>query len=345
MLFHAGALMRLKELGLLARVDRISSVSGGSIIAGLLGLQWDKLKLDDSNPDDIKNHVVNPIRSLAGRTIDVSSIASGFAWFGNASDYVESAYRKYVYGDATLQDLPDHPRFVINATNVQSMALWRFSKPYMADYRVGLIKNPKTSIAKAVAASSAFPPVLSPTELDLNPNDFEPNSGLDLQREPFTSQAVLTDGGVYDNLGIETVWKRYQTVFVSDGGGKSPAESEPKRDWVRHSARILFVIDNQVRSMRLRQIIDAYKDKGDSHDGAYWGIRTPIAKYPVPVTLPCDPRRTEELALVPTRLRRLESVLQERLINWGYAACDASMRAFDSGLPVPKEFPYPNSGV
>ena len=35
--------------------------------------------------------------------------------------------------DATLQDLPDTPRFVINATNVQTGALFRFSKPYMAD--------------------------------------------------------------------------------------------------------------------------------------------------------------------------------------------------------------------
>ena len=31
---------------------------------------------------------------------------------------------------------------------------------------------------------------------------------------------MLSDGGVYDNLGLETVWKRYQTVLVSDGGGK-----------------------------------------------------------------------------------------------------------------------------
>ena len=34
------------------------------------------------------------------------------------------------------KDLPaDPPRFVINATNVQTGALWRFSPPYMADYR------------------------------------------------------------------------------------------------------------------------------------------------------------------------------------------------------------------
>src|ERR1051326_6771642 len=47
-----------------------------------------------------------------------------------------------------------------------------------------------------MAASSAFPPVLSPVELHLDPRSFTPDSGQDLQREPFTSNVVLTDGGL-----------------------------------------------------------------------------------------------------------------------------------------------------
>ncbi|MGR9556489.1 hypothetical protein ACU8MG_25455 (plasmid) [Rhizobium leguminosarum] len=42
MLFHAGALMRLNELGLLSKVKRISSVSGGSIAAGHLSAVWSR---------------------------------------------------------------------------------------------------------------------------------------------------------------------------------------------------------------------------------------------------------------------------------------------------------------
>ena len=49
---------------------------------------------------------------------------------------------------------------------------------------------------------------------------------------------MLTDGGVYDNLGLETAWKRSDTMLVSDGGGKMEAEEEPKRDWARHAMRI-----------------------------------------------------------------------------------------------------------
>ena len=159
-----------------------------------------------------------------------------------------AAYDEHLFDGATLQDLPDEPRFVINATNVQSGALWRFMKPYMRDYRVGEVEKPTVQLAQAVAASSAFPPVLSPFEMRLDPAAFTPEAGMDLQREPYTRKVMLTDGGVYDNLGLETAWKRYETILVSDGGGKMAPEEEPKSDWARHSYRVLNLIDNQVRA-------------------------------------------------------------------------------------------------
>jgi NTE family protein len=92
-------------------------------------------------------------------------------------------------------------------------------KPYMRDYRVGEVQKPRVKLAEAVAASAAFPPILSPVVLKLNPKDFTPNSGTDLQSDEFRKRVVLTDGGVYDNLGLETAWKRYKTILVSDAGG------------------------------------------------------------------------------------------------------------------------------
>src|SRR5207253_396963 len=139
--------------------------------------------------------------------------------------------------------------------NVQSGALWRFMKPYMRDYRVGEVRNPETPLAVAVAASSAFPPVLSPLRLRLKSSDFTPNSGLDLQRPPFTTNVRLTDGGVYDNLGLETAWKRCRTVLVSDAGAPFRADDRPASDWLRHARRVLTLVDNQVRSLRKRQLI------------------------------------------------------------------------------------------
>jgi NTE family protein len=346
MLFHAGTLWRLNELGLLPRLTRISSVSGGSITAGLLGLRWSQLAFAGNGvAGAFVSHVVEPLRKLAGRTIDAGSILGGLVNpFRSISDEIAAAYREWLFRDATLQDLPDSPRFVINATNVQSGALWRFSRPYMGDYRVGLTLKPAVSLATAVTASSAFPPFLSPVPLSTAGLVFRPDARADLQQPPFTTQVYLSDGGGYDNLGLEPVFKRYQTVLVSDAGAKIAAEGEPAGDWARHSYRMLQIIDNQVRSLRKRVLIDAYQAK--LRDGAYWGIRTDIQDYQLPTALnaECPHRRTLELAEVPTRLAELPEELQERLINWGYAVCDAAIRKHwpPSGgeTPAPK-FPYP----
>jgi NTE family protein len=345
MVFHLGALWRLYDAGLLGTMNRISSVSGGSITAALLGLKWPKLSFDASQlQSDFVPEVVRPIRALASETIDAEAIILGVLLPGRVSDRVTAAYEAHLFGSATLQDLPDTPRFVINATNVQSGVLWRFSKPFMRDYRVGEVKRPTVSLARAVAASSAFPPVLSPVEIRVDPSTFTPNSGTDLQRPPFTTKVVLSDGGVYDNLGLETVWKRYQTVLVSDGGGQMKAEGEPKSDWAQHAYRILGVIDNQVRALRKRQVIESFSTKARS--GTYWGIRTDIADYQLADALPCPFDRTTQLAELATRLKRIDDDVQERLINWGYAVCDAGLRRhYKPDLARPTGFPYPAVGV
>lgn len=131
--------------------------------------------------------VVEPIRAFAHHAVDVGSVLKGVFLPGSINDKVADAYREHLYGDATLQDLPDDPpRFVINATNVQTGSLWRFSKPYMRDYQVGEVKSPTLPLAVAVAASSAFPPVLSPARLRLDPANFSPPQGEAFHHPPFT---------------------------------------------------------------------------------------------------------------------------------------------------------------
>lgn len=348
MVFHVGVLWRLNELGYLPKLARISSVSGGSITAGVLGLNWNRLAFGPNGVSDkLVELIVKPIRAMAARNIDVGSVIAGILMPGSISDMVANKLDDELFHGATLQALPDDPpRFVINATNVQSGALWRFMKPAMRDYRVGSVPNPKIKLAVAVAASAAFPPVLSPMTLKLKESDYAPPTpgNEDLHRPPFTTEVVLSDGGVYDNLGLETAWKRYQTILVSDAGGKMQPTEEPKSDWIRHSIRVLDLIDNQVRSLRKRQAISSFEDK--IRTGAYWGIRTDIRDYKLADALPCDFTRTTQLANVETRLRNLEPVLQERLINWGYAVCDAAMRKHvQPGLPKPIGFPYKTSGV
>ncbi|HTG86213.1 MAG TPA: patatin-like phospholipase family protein [Pyrinomonadaceae bacterium] len=349
MIFHLGALWRMNQLGFLKKLDRVSSVSGGSITAGVLALAWKNLQFNENGvATNLEELVIKKLRRFANNTIDQGSIIKGILMPRHSiSDEITEAYRDHLFGNATLRELPadnEGPRFIINATNVQSKVLWRFSRPYMGDYRVGLVNNPTTEIALAVAASSAFPPFLSPALLELEPSDFDPNTPAVLKDEAYRSNVVLTDGGVYDNLGLETAWKSYKTILVSDGGGATADEPDPDRDWARHSYRILSLIDNQVRSLRKRQVIDSYVRH--DREGTYWGIRTNIADYGLPDAMNCPFDETMKLANVATRLKALDATVQERIINWGYAVCDAALRKHvDQTLPPPVTFPYPASGV
>ena len=146
---------------------------------------------------------------------------------------------------------------------------------------------------------------------------------------------------MYDNLGLETVWKRYQTVLVSDAGGLLAPDPSPPADWARHALRAIEIIHGQVSSVRKRQVIASYQDS--DRTGAYWGIASDIARYQLPDALPAPLDRTHELAQTATRLKRLSSNHQERLINWGYAVCDAAIRKHypAAGAQAPGGYPYP----
>jgi len=351
MVFHVGALVRLNEVALLRKVKRISSVSGGSITAGVLGISWKDLTFTGDVASNF-GIVVERVRKMADTSVDAGAIIGGILLPGSISDRVAKAYDSVLFQGAKLSALPDdsqpgNPGFVINATNIQTAALWRFSRNYMGDYRVGLVKHPDVPLATAVAASSAFPPVLSPLTLQIG-QPVVNMPGADLHREPFTKTAVLSDGGVYDNLGLETITKRYATLLVSDAGQKIAPEEAPQHDWARHSLRVLDTIDNQVRSLRKRTLIDSYLR--NEHSGTYWGIRTAFADYKLAADpLQCATRNPTPLAEIPTRLEALPRDVQDRLMNWGYAVCDAALRAhLDAALQAklgvtitpPAKFPF-----
>lgn len=346
MVFHLGALIRLNQLGFLKKLTRVSSVSGGSITNGVLALNWKKLTFDGngvaSNFDD---QVTKPIRGMASDSIDVSSILEGVV--GGVSKHISDHYNKYLYNNAMLQDLPDDsegPRFIFNATSLQTGTLWRFSKPFMGNWRVGLVNKPKVQLAIAVAASSAFPPLLSPCVLNLDPAQFDPS----VQPPPlpnnanlsdFRKQIELADGGVYDNLGLETAWKECRTILVSNGGGALDMQQDPKHDWVSQTNRILMIIYAQVVTLRTRSIIELYKL--GVRDGAFWGIGSDIKNYDLPDALACPMKDTTALAQTATRLTAMKDDVQEKLIDWGYAICDAAMRKHVlKDAPPPKESPF-----
>jgi NTE family protein len=262
---------------------------------------------------------------------------------GPIGNWYARALRRNLLGEATLRDVPEEPRFVFNASNLQSAVLFRFSHPYMADYRVGTIYEPKVQLATAVAASGAFPPILSPVRLKTDPAEWTRVEGNDLHEPPFTEEVFLADGGVYDNLGIETL-KGFETILISDGGGHITGKPSMPADWLRQAIRVLGVIDSQVRAQRKRHAIDDFRS--GRKKGTYWGIWTDIGDYPLADAIPCPLEQTTRLAQTPTRLKTMVPDLQERLINWGYAVCDAGMRSHvDPTIARPVGLPYPDRGV
>ena len=287
---------------------------------------------------------MGPVQDFASET--TISIGSGIAAliFSNINKRVVKIYRKRLYGTKTLQNLPDYPRFVINATNLQSGALWRFSKPYNRDWQVGEIENPGDHIANAVGASSAFPPFLSPARFKYDASQYTPGSGMGLQKAPFTTRPLLADGGVYDNLGLETVFRHCKTIIVSNAGGGFEAAAKVRGDWIRQSYRVMRTVDNQVRSLRKRVLLNALIDGRRS--GSYWSIRGDINHYPIEDKLACPIERTSELANIKTDLAAIDITTQRRLINWGYAMCDAGIRSWvEDDLPPPDDFPFPQEKV
>lgn len=326
MVFHLGALRRLNEAGWLPRLTKVASVSGGSIIAGVLALAWGDL---DFGPDGVARRftdlVEDPVLRLASATIDVPAAILGLV-SGGASRRIKASYDAHLYHGATLQDLPaDAPEFVFLATNLSNGTLWRFTRAYMRDWRTKPVANPTLPLAHAVAASSAFPPVLSPCRLRL----------------PDGTLITLTDGGVFDNLGLEPVLKNCATVFVSDGGGTFNEQPRPPGDWVRGTVRVLSTIDVQVRRLRRRQVVGALAS--GRREGAFWAINSLLRDFPAAAaTLPCPSEHTQALAATPTRLAAMNASTRHRISNWGYAVADAALRSHvDPKLPEPSGFPFP----
>jgi len=341
-LFHLGSLCRLNEFGWLRKLQRITSVSGGSIAAGYLAYRWKELQFDGNgcagNFDDL---IVKPLRSFCFRNIQGPAILRGALSSAGASKSLAGIFNKMLFHQATLQDLPkddEGPRFIIYASSLHTGVSVRFSQPYIADYRVGQILRPTTRLADAVAASCSFPPFFGPFCLKTDPRDWTESTPRNEAIEKrvidgaYRKGLRLVDGGVYDNLGLEAIWERCKTVLVSDAG--APYRELPSNTWWQFSRtalmmRVLRTIDRQNRALRKRFLIRDFET--GAMQGAYWGIGTEISDY----GLPCDGRApaicadsdvTRSLSQMRTSLACFKEWEQSQLINWGYALADAAMR-------------------
>lgn len=364
MLFHAGALARLNEAGLLGSVELFSSVSGGSITAGVLALAWPNLQFTDGRALNFNELVLDRILRFSEAFVDAPCVAKGLVnpW-SSAAKEVSSAYQSHLFGGRTLSQLTPSPRFIFCASNLSTGSLFRMSSRYLADYRIGLtwLKSKERPdggdmlLADAVACSSAFPPLLSPFRFDLSQYKWERDKLDDDVGSPVEpKRAVLTDGGVYDNHGIEPALKRCRLLFVSDGGAPWRQSTSGFWNWYSQVKRVVDTTDNQVRALRRSELIETFRAariaiKSDPTGGSaagltrgcYWSI-APSAKV-----LEASPRLSrflEECADKPMDLPTVLHFLGARetaaVVNWGYLVTDQALRAhYNPKLPEPDRVP------
>src|SRR5262249_10178258 len=203
----------------------------------------------------------------------------------------------------------------------------RIEQKRFADYKLGEIPNPELKLARVVGASSAFPPVLSPVYFDFEPSAWHALPGAYLHsNQSYLRRVVLADGGVYDNLGLEAIWDRTETVLVSDASAPFDFDESPGGDAASQLGRANAIMMEQTRALRRREIVDRFDRKEKT--GAFWAISTKIGAYGVPNPLAQDTPLTESLKLIRTRLNRFSDDEQGHLINWGYALADAAVRKY-----------------
>jgi NTE family protein len=272
--------------------------------------------------------IAQPVQKFCEETIDIGAGLKGaIVPFKSAGDFLRDKYAKRLFGKTAMRELPDaakgNPKFIFYATNLQTGRSFRFRQDMIADYVLGVCSDTDVALAFAVAASSAFPPVFSPIELETDPKKWSKGSdvpNIDALRE----NIMLSDGGVYDNMGLESLVDNADIVLVSDAGSRMEIEEDPHGDAVRQLGRVRDILIDQTRALRKRWLITEFEAKRKR--GAYWGIGTKIEEYKDAAFPFKDTTVTDGLAKVPTRLAHFEDHVRGQLVNWGYVLCDVAIR-------------------
>lgn len=240
--FHLGVMKQLQQVGLLDKLDLLTCVSGGSIAGATVAQNWHSpTKLDVLD------------QYLRTRSIAVSSVIAGVLDpFESRLDHLAKAYDRHLFADKTLSSLSDGPRLYLNATNLSTGNLFFFvagggGATEMGEHELGVVGANTFRISRAVAASSAFPPVFPP--LKLGPEDYPPAGSVDY--------VTLTDGGVYDNMGVNPLLRNRNAldyIIVSDGGKPFATDAQPTESGAIVLKAGLDIMMEQIRGLEFDRL-------------------------------------------------------------------------------------------
>jgi predicted acylesterase/phospholipase RssA len=323
-LFHLGVVRFLFEVNRLESVKLVSSVSGGSILAAHLILNWKKYKGPKEDFDAAAREVLNFVQAdIRGRVLrrwmlGCSTIVPRFLFPRERRwSLVNLLRRQYAqlfrapHSEATIRDLRgDRPGVRFNCTSLTTGDACYFDQAGFGWYKDGVIEAPIPAfglpVAYAVTASSAFPPLFPPVDIS--------HETLGCDQEKFANEHRLTDGGVYDNLGIGALTAKYsegksgseqkvplETIIISDAEGNFDSDFDTKFSFpVTRNVRASDLLMKRVSILQLkdleRPLGGAAKEEGATkEEGAAVrpaqntrAGRSPMR--PTPGSLPPNPR-------------------------------------------------------
>lgn len=282
MAFHAGVLRWLAETELISQIVHISSVSGGSLLIGLIfrlaGWQW-------PNSQQYINSVLPEARKILTEKDllfkSVLCLANPINWRHILARANILAKIIGVTWDikARIGDLPEVPIWSVNATTAETGRRFRFKRTAIGEYELGYADAATFKVADTMAISAAFPGLIGPFMIRTADYAWYKreswNAEIDsaeLKLPPF-KRIHLYDGGVYDNLGTEPLFDSGKQelkngvnfILVSDAG---KALSRKELGFSLNPLRLKRVADifsDQARALRVRSFItflQAYPTRG-----------------------------------------------------------------------------------
>ena len=166
--FHLGILGRLAEDGLLEKITRISTVSGGTLVTGLVysitGNKW------PTSVVFLKECLIQARHYLTETDIQSNALFRGIVKLGyfipGGAKVISKSIQDCWGVSGSLNDIPPEPRWVLNATTFESGKNWRFiSQRRMGDYVVNYVEKPNIPLTDAMVASAAYPGLIGPLVL------------------------------------------------------------------------------------------------------------------------------------------------------------------------------------
>jgi len=329
MVFHLGVLRHVAERGLLESVERISTVSGGSLLVGLL-LHQNEMRWPTS--EQFLSHALPVLREeLCARSLQwgaARQLLNPFNWrfLLSRANLLALALRHEWGVTTTLADLPEVPEWSINGTTAESGKRFRFKRSDIGEYTLGYATAERFPLASALAVSAAFPGGFGPLALETGRYEWRKRE-WDAPPEaaepaiPAFRRLHLYDGGVYDNMGLEPFFDAGRQISKQEGCylicSDAGAPLVPGFDMGPLNAfrlkRVADIMSDQTRSLRVRTL--AHYLQQTSSSGAYLSINTPVPSND-------NYQSTQFASSFPTTLRRLRCDEFDKLASHGAAVAE-----------------------